>query len=139
LYAGQIPHDHIVVGGAAPLDWEQHGHLNPLLVFFGNLGSASPTDGRFTVADSVNAHPPSEAGLASGRIVSLYSGSLAIVLSVIAVAALCQLSAWILPYLVAVPLARPPSAFARIRFKVPPTPPPRSFSSSLVVCNQGAI
>lgn len=70
LYGDQIPHEHLFVGGAPPVNWEQHDHPNPLFAFFGSSNrSAQPVDRSVAAAAS-----PGRA-LETGRVVSVYDGT----------------------------------------------------------------
>lgn len=127
LYAGQVPHAHLFVGGPPPPNWEHHDHDNPLIILLG----APP--GPVTRPDEVSAPGArgsavnsSSAPVTTGRVVSLYAGSPILVISIIDFATLHVL----VGAMGAVEFARrlrpleitPPAEPNRR----PPSPPPRS-------------
>ena len=120
LYEDALPHEHIFVGGPPPADWENHPHPNPLLILFApKAPSELTTDG----ANQFGKTGPNH--VKATRVVSLYSGSVLLVLSVVALDV-------VVPAASALPAPRP---LRQIIFASPimipqacpgpPSPPPR--------------
>ncbi len=112
LYAGQVPHDHLFLGGLPPAGWEHHAHPNPLEIL---LGGGPASGGADLAGDRLGA----------ARVVSIYEGTGLIILAVVTIAAVLA-AAWRPPQpaLIGVVSAAPPHLAPRWRPR-PPTPPPR--------------
>jgi hypothetical protein len=84
LYSFGQPHDHFILGGPPPPDWEHHEHVNPLTLFLGPIGTPAASDdvdeeAGLTVSRAVRSAP-------YGRVVSVSDGASPLVLSAVGVA-----------------------------------------------------
>lgn len=132
LYGSQIPHAHLFVGGSPPPGWESHEHDNPLLTFFGppvrSLDARQTEPGLQPSSQSTQTTPPASRATPSspgGRVVSVYSGSTVLVVTVLAITGLAPTPPDPRGASLSSPVAPLQSDFIAHFGEGPPLPPPR--------------
>lgn len=126
LYGEVLPHEHLFVGGPPPVNWQSHEHPNPLITLL--RASAHPS----ATVNGTNAEALPTNALAQGQVVSLYSGSLLLVVTIFALDLALPLADALPPPPLVRQIEFVPAAARSAPIQAPPLPPPRArFSAGL--------